>query len=297
MTKYLRNNTKFYISKSIKDLMDSTIDYKFHNLDPEYFYYFIIRLINLLNKFNEGKETQIYLYNHVERNYYGRHTEKIGGITKRPYIFDTVKKVLLDNNIIYQTGYSQSLHLSRRYSLSNLILSKLNNSDITSIELTKKKLIKNKNVKPMDYISKMQYELLSSKRFHINEVQSVDYINNNNKLNNQQKIFNKINVYNINSKQIFVSKGTKNNRIISSFTNLKSGIRQYCYIDGEQLESIDLQSSQITLFVHYLLNKYPDNKDLKYFYKIVTEKDIYTYVLDKCNVLNLNNYKIWNSIF
>jgi len=290
------NNKTFFIIKSIKELMDNTIDYEFFKVNQEYFYYFIFRLIYLLNSIGNSDENLVYLYSHSERNLYGRYTDKIGKTTRRPYIFDLVKEILINKNIIYQSGYSQQQHLSRRYGFSKLSIDLLNNTnfDIVKYQLNKTKLKEVKNKNPIDPDALLQYNLLMSNRFKLNEDKAIEFIIQNNDINNIKKKFNLINILNINNKNIFVTKGTHNNRIISSFTNLKSEIRQFCTIDNENLMSIDLQSSQITLFVHYLKLKYKNTIELNKFYELIVEHDIYEYLLQRINELNLNNLKIWN---
>ena len=97
-------DSNFYIIKSLKDLLDEKIDYTFFGLDAEYFYYFISRFFYYFNLLNTGNEEYIYLYNHNERNLYGRYTEKIGNTRKRLYIYDKVKKILYEKNIIYESA-------------------------------------------------------------------------------------------------------------------------------------------------------------------------------------------------
>jgi len=289
-------DTNFYIIKSLKDLLDEKIDYKFFGLDAEYFYYFISRFFYYFNLLNTSNEEYIYLYNHNERNLYGRFTEKIGNTRKRLYIYDKVKKVLHEKNIIYESGYDASNHTARLYKFTNTTQKRLNDDDLEIINLKVKKTKLKKqcqNLTISDYNSYLQYNLLTSDRFSIDIMSARDFIKNSN-ISNHKKKFNLLNIDNIANKEIFVSRGKNNNRIISSFTNLKSNIRKFCYIDGKELQSIDLQSSQLTLFVHYLKNKYNNPEVLK-FYNLVTEGDVYEHFLQRSKDLNLEKYKIWNS--
>lgn len=96
-------------------------------------------------------------------------------------------------------------------------------------------------------------------------------------------------------KNIFASFGPKSNRITTLFTSKKRELRQFCKIDGEKLESLDLKSSQPYILAIHFLRKHP--AESKRFYNDVVHNDIYTIFLDHARKEGLTKFKVWNGAY
>lgn len=131
---------------------------------------------------------------------------------------------------------------------------------------------------------KLQYDLLMSGRFGIDELAALTWIEEN--CNKHRRIKLMYSLLKLCGKKIFVSKDPNTGRIFTNFTNLKKELRMLCTIDGERLMSIDLKASQPLLFVNYLYSLGINTDELHAFSEIVIEKDVYNYFLEEYIKLN-----------
>lgn len=89
-------------------------------------------------------------------------------------------------------------------------------------------------------------------------------------------------------------RGEKSGRVIHSFNMINSVLRPYFEINGEPLVELDLRSSQPFIFASFLLKNYNKQglnnpellKDIRNFYGIVANDDIYTWLADRYNEMN-----------
>lgn len=80
--------------------------------------------------------------------------------------------------------------------------------------------------------------------------------------------------------KIIVTTDERTGRIFSTFNLIKKELREFCTYNGEKLESLDLKSSQPYLLASLLLKENPNNEEVKRFYKLITEKDLYDWLLE-----------------
>lgn len=73
-------------------------------------------------------------------------------------------------------------------------------------------------------------------------------------------------------------------RTYTSFNLMKRELREFCTLNGESLDSLDLKSSQPYLVASILLKKNPYNREVLAFYNLVVNSDIYDWVIDKLNI-------------
>lgn len=196
-----------------------------------------------------------------------------------------ILNTLKEKRIIECTGYLPEKH-SRRYSYTLAFSNALDFSNVEVIyeDVNEKMYDSLKNCKSYDE-SNPQYILLKSDRFSIDETKCLSWLIDSYKAENISKVSCLLNirrVHDIASKDIYVVR-IPNGRVYTSFNSLKRELRKYCYIDGKPLASLDLKSSQPYLLASYLYSKYPNVDDVKTFYEIVTEGDVYEWAMQNIN--------------
>lgn len=249
----------------------------------DYFTFFEMFERNLSRDIDESFSS-VTINNHNERKKWGR--IKYNGKTK--WKLDLILRALISKRILDRTGYLAALpnqrgH-SRRYYYTQALLNELNYSSfkIDYEEINEKVYSKLQSQSNYD-ITNPQYELLKSDRFSINVQHCNEWLIDAYKAGQISKVSCLINIRRVNdiyNKDIYVVK-IQNGRIYSSFNSLKRELRQFCTIDGESLVYCDLKSSQPYFLASYLRTKHTSNPDVHKFYELVTNEDIYLWLMEK----------------
>ena len=245
---------------------------------------YLLMLHSILQRLSMFKHKNDYfntceISNHNERLCWGR--VKVDG--KLVWKIDIILNNLVNTGVLNRTGYEVKGH-ARRYGFTDQFLNMVDLMDFTIMYEEVNEAIYNtlKSLKEYDE-SNPQYQLLKSSRFTIDVESCVDYLRNS--LKKKEMSMNAFNVnlkrvLDIYNKDIFVVR-IDNGRVYSSFTSLKSELRQYCFIDGEPLTSIDLRSSQPYFLASLLMSSNSNDKDVNEFYTMVVNGDIYEWIMGK----------------
>jgi hypothetical protein len=265
-------------------LIDEVLRHEYNNPihRTDYFTFFEMMERNLSRNINESFSS-VEINNNKERLKWGRIT--IDG--KVHWRLDLILKTLRSKRIIDCTGYlalPNNTGHARRYYFTSALLKELDYSmfNIVYEEINEKVYFKQKRQSKYD-VTNPQYELLKSDRFSINVEHCNEWLIDAYKAGQISKVSCLINirrVNDINNKDIYVGK-IQNGRIYSSFNFLKRELRQFCTIDGESLVNCDLKSSQPYFLASYLKTKYTSDSDVYRFYELVTNEDIYQWLMDK----------------
>ena len=242
----------------------------------EYLTFFKYLDTKMMNQHNEYNSAALNIT--TERKKWGR--IKYNG--KMLWKLEVILKTLLSKQILSNTGYVVNGHAKRYYYSEQFI----NVIDITKKTFLSNETINNKLYESLKKYTKNydpndpQYLLLMSDRFSIDTDKCFNYLISELIKGNISKtscMFGLNKVADIHSKNIYFVQ-IDNGRIYTTFNSLRSELRDFCYIDGETLNSLDLKSSQPLLFASYMYNKYPENKDVVKFYNIVTTFDVYEWL-------------------
>jgi hypothetical protein len=197
---------------------------------------------------------------------------------------------LIENGFIEKTGNYSSHHVkSNKYKicekLDDVVIYRSNdfvfdkkcrsrlaekNGKIRDIKSTIPVEIRTKLISDLNYIT-------------IDDVQSMQFINDTIKDNRRKYLKNLIMITKITDMDIF-TKFDKHGRFHTNFTNLRKGIRnQYLRIDGEPITGLDIKTSQPFFLCQILKKEWLINNDpeIKKFIQIVERGDLYTYFRDK----------------
>lgn len=87
-----------------------------------------------------------------------------------------------------------------------------------------------------------------------------------------------------NKEHIIVTRDERTGRVFTSFNMMKKELRELCSYDGEKLISLDLKSSQPYLLASILLQENPDNPQVQEFYNLVTESDLYDWLIEQWDI-------------
>ncbi len=232
-----------------------------------------------------GSFFSVEINNNHERKRWGR----INYEGKTLWKLGVILKTLKAKRIIDSTGYlalpNKQGH-ARRYFYTQALLNKLDYSAFTLVFEEINEKVYNAYKKKKEYnVSDPQYGLLANERFSINTNECNEWLieaYKADKISKENCLLNIRRVYDIFNKDVYVVK-VRNGRVYSSFNSLKKELRQFCFIDGESLCSCDLKSSQPYLFATYLMGKYSTNPDVQRFFNLVTEDDIYIWLMNKNN--------------
>ncbi len=249
----------------------------------DYFTFFEMFERNLSRNTNESFSS-VTINNHKERKKWGR--LRYNGKTK--WKLDLILRTLISKRIIDRTGYLAALPNQRghprRYYYTQALLNELNYSSfrIDYEEINEKIYYKLKKQHKYD-ITNPQFELLKSDRFAIDTLQCNEWLIQAYKadlISKESCLINIRRVNDLDNKEIYLVK-IKNGRVYSSFNSLKRELRQFCTIDGESLVNCDLKSSQPYFLASYLRTNYTSNPDVHTFYELVTNEDIYLWLMEK----------------
>jgi len=219
---------------------------------------------------------------HSARKIFGRQGQK--------WKLQAIIKSLSDKKIIESTSYYFDLQdknnsTTRKYRYTEEFERRIINEEIkfATGNISQKSYERFvKANKPTEIHLLAQYEILNSERFKIDLDLGMQWLID--KLKSRSITKNSFHVncrvlLSIDNKDyIYVKKDENTGRVFTSFSCMKRELRSFCTIDNEKLDSVDLKAAQPTFLVHHLLAEHPDNKDVREFYRIVTEEDIYNFL-------------------
>lgn len=262
----------------------------------------LMTYIERLMSFSKDNNTA-WFENHKLRPRFGRPTIN----KKRFWKLDLLIKKLVENNVLVKTDYNKAHKKTRNYSYTTVFSYYMeefmleNEIKIVQEKISDKyyKLLRSNSERPDKTNLQTQYDLLKSDRFQIDVMRSLKWVSNQHYIEqsisfNQFMCYNRM-IFDLDNKHIFVSEGEKTGRVFTNFNLIKRELREFCTIDGEQLKSIDLKSSQPYFLFSYLLDKYPSKESNK-LYQIVTEDDIYNWFLDKWKDKKQDFYTTWDMV-
>jgi len=135
------------------------------------------------------------------------------------------------------------------------------------------------------------YDLLRGKRFEFNSRAAKIWLTNLAKSKYFEEVDGKFNyakyssylrmIDDIANRRVYVVEDTKTGRIFHNFNLMKRELRKFCTIDGEELLPSDLKSSQPYFLANHVLKAKPECEDVRYFFEVVTKRDIYNFFLEK----------------
>lgn len=201
---------------------------------------------------------------------------------KRKREFDIIVEALVKYNIIWRSQYQFGpiKQYCRTYRYAEDFLDSFDIEDV-DVQVPTEKKIKDKIYYFLP--NHKQYKLLSSQRFSIDNKAATGWVLDaykENRITKRKATLFLDMVNNINNKNLYLSIGEKNNRVTSSFTNLKSDLRNFCKIDNIHLESIDMKSAHAYFLIRRLIKINSDpNSDVYKLYDIITKDDLYYYLL------------------
>lgn len=215
------------------------------------------------------------------RSLFGRHNQQ--------WKLSAIIRILIEKNILESTTYYFDLRdktnsTTRKYRYTDNFLRKVINEDIKfstgNISYKTYERLTRENTPSKPHLL-AQYNILLSDRFSILDTAAQWLVENYRILTKNSFQVNMRSLMSLDNKDnIYVKQDDKTGRVFTNFVCLKRELRQFCKIDGEHLQSLDLKSAQPTFLAHQLLEQYPTSEDVKHFYEIVTKDDIYDY-LDK----------------
>jgi len=215
--------------------------------------------------------------------------------TKRIWKLDLLLEILENKGIICKTPYDKSDKKTRYYFYNSLFEMECQRTEIQIIkeDISEKyfKLLLKEDKEPEDGDCLAQYNLLKSDRFTIDINGALQWIDNKYYTErsisiNQKRSYTRMALA-IEDKHIFATKGERSGRIFTSYNTLKRELRDFCYIDGQKLISIDLKSAQPYFISQRIKKDLPNAKD---FYNTITKDDIYLFFLKQWNIDNPQGY-------
>lgn len=272
-----------YFSKTfiieIDSILEKIYNDKITRSDFLYFFY----LIDFFKNYDEKREYASFSSFSIRKDF-GR--VKINN--KIIWVLDKIIKTCIEKNIIECTGYSTSLHKTRKYRYTDSFLEKILNDNVDLTlevfsEKTSKQLRKHYTVPTDKYLLK-QYNLIKN-RLNIDVKSAKEWALSQykegfltgNKYKNVERNINDL----IKKDLIIVVKDEKTGRVYTTFNLMKRELRSFCTIDNISLRSVDLKSAQPFFLASHLLHKYPNSEEVKYFYDIITKEDIYMWLAEK----------------
>lgn len=222
------------------------------------------------------------------------------------YVYDSINKETVKyseykfipkSSVIKNTGIkSQVITFIFRILLHLEIISKSNHKSdktdkykLNKIKIQTKEIIKlTFDEEIFNYIKKENAKLRQQKSRALKSNKCIKSIENKiNDLNNYKDTFTQINIDGGITKSKYNKKYSENTgRKSSYFTYIRREFRPFILINGNKTTNTDIVASQPTLLANDLMNKidYKDKEDVKLFYKICTEHDIYEYLTDNMNI-------------
>ena len=229
-----------------------------------------------------SKENYVELPSNV-RTKFGKYTKD----NKRHWRFKEIVDICEKNDIIVSTSYSTDHKYCKSYGYTvdfvNSIFDLEVNFQFCEISEKLYHIIFNMfkankaNKVPSDKMLKQHYNLMLDIEIDLDK--AIEYT----KTLDQSKFLRVVRqIINMYFKQgLFVVQDNKTGRIFSSFNMMKKELREFCTIEGTQLDSVDLTSSQPYFLSSILMKEHPNNKEVKRFYELIINNDLYEWVIDK----------------
>lgn len=263
---------EIYNSETFITAIDTLLNSDYNKIAKRDDYLSFLNLFNALHLYKDlDKNSWINIGRDKYRSKFGRRIINRKPIWKLPIILRT----LVEKGILDKINYSKQSNLTARYKYTDKFLQVLKTPALKIVSSTLlKKVVKELTIEEYN----PQYQLLMSERFQI------DYEAANKKLYDMlmkgeltilKLLINQFSLINLHMKRIFCKTDPKTGRVYTSYTNLKKELKQFCTIDNQPLKEVDMKAAQPTILAHYLIQKYPNIKDVQKFYHIVTKEDIY----------------------
>jgi len=288
---YLQFTTTFV------ETVDSLLSEYYTDLPRDAFYTFF----HLMNKYSFYTKDRgsASIHSKIIRTYITKIT--ING--ERIYLAPLIIDALVEKEIITYKNHrcdknNPELNYTRVYKFTDFFELKLDDSFIeVPITKTIANMIKKEYIRPTKKAERQQYDLLKSKRLIFDFKAASRWISARiDNLTPGQYTSLQSSISRMLNKEINVTKDSHTGRLFSNLTLMKSEFRSFITIDGEKLVGIDLKSAQPYILSSRLLSLYPDNDQVKEFYTLLTEEDIYTHFRNRWIELNGSaNYTV-NSI-
>jgi len=195
-------------------------------------------------------------------------------------------QILMDKKLINRNYYTEGK--SYDYSINYIY----EEEEVSEIELSnklQKKAIKEYN-RPSSDLLRHQYDLLRSKSFSFDVHLADNWLQSQTELSKHQYRSYSSSINNLEEKYIYTVQDNKTGRIFTNFNLMKSDLRKLCCIDNETLGQTDLKSSQPYFLASMMLKEHPTNVDVLKFYDIVTNQDVYVWMLHKFHKSHKNKY-------
>jgi len=226
--------------------------------------------------------------------------EYIKHLLGRNYV--DIVSALLDHNIIETDNQYIVGEKSKDYWIADSFMTKIELEDIytmeeiiindfnTYVKLEKEyKLNKEKFPELLDTLDSIEFDYSAALNWFANLDTNTYFIKSDGSFNT-----NKFNCYyrminDINEKKWIIVEDEKTGRIFNTFNLVKRELREFCYINGEQLVCSDLKSSQPYFLASYLLKLYPVNSEVIRLFDVIKNDDIYNYCLTRYTELKGDN--------
>lgn len=280
----MNKNYGLYFTKGFITLTDELlIDSYSNELKREDF----IHLFYILDRGRLNNSNAIELPSTI-RNQFGSY----GSTGKQVWKFPKLVKMCIDKNIIFDTTYSNyaGANYCKSYGFTQDFINKILDIEIEFqfCEISEKtyKIINRYYKPPTDPILLKHFNTISNLEIDLNKATTFAKTLNDIKFLRVSRDIS--NIYN--KDRILVIQDDRTKRLFTSFNMMKKELRSFCSFNGEQLISIDLKSSQPYLLASILLNKNPNNSEVKSFYELITKEDLYDWFMKQWNGFNTETY-------
>jgi len=200
--------------------------------------------------------------------------------------YKNIIKIMIDAKIVNRDAFYIVGQKSYNYSINYIHDERKELSKIELSEQLQRRIIKSKEfARPTKAHLRNQFDLLKSKSFDFDAFKADIWLNSQ-QLNNRKFRSYQSSITHLFERNIFVIEDEKTGRIFTNFNLVKREFRQLCTIDNEKLTGIDLKSSQPYILASMMLNSDPCNPDYLLFYEIVTNHDIYDWMLKEFHKTN-----------
>jgi len=203
-----------------------------------------------------------------------------GGIGSRQWRFAELIRICEERNILYSTTYSKGNYCkSYGYTtdfISKIIIEEIDFQFCEISEKTYNNIYKYLKI-PENPILLKHYKTINELNIDLNKAEVFA------KECTGERLLRTVREISIihNNEKLIVAQDNKTGRIFTSFNLMKKELREFCSYKGESLKSLDLKSSQPYFLASLLLKENPYNKEVKKFYELVTEGDLYEWLEEK----------------
>jgi hypothetical protein len=86
---------------------------------------------------------------------------------------------------------------------------------------------------------------------------------------------------------LYTVEDERTGRVFTTFNGIKKELRNICSYRGKEMMNIDLRSSQPYFLASILLKENPSSEDVKSFYNLVIEQDLYKWLGDQLGLYDI----------